>query len=58
MGKPTEVQVLRLRQPSLNEPAELVVGDSKSLAVFLLRPSQLKQLAYDAVTMALKVKLS
>ena len=46
-GKATEVQILRLRQPSLNEPAELIVGDSKSHSVFILRPSQLKQLAYD-----------
>lgn len=58
MSKPTEVDKFFLRQANKNEPAEAVISDGKDLKVYQLRPSQLRQLAYDAVIMALKIRAS
>jgi hypothetical protein len=54
-SKPTEMPQIFLRQANKNEPAELVIGDGNSSSIYILRYSQLKQLAFDAVMMALKV---
>lgn len=55
MNKPTEMPQVFLRQANKNEPAELVIGDGKNQTIIRLRPFQLARLAYDAVTMALKI---
>lgn len=53
-GKPTEYKTVLIRRANPQAPAELVLSNSgDSASVIVLRPSQLKQLAREAVSIAL-----
>ena len=53
--KPAELAHVFLRQANQQEPVEMVLSDGKDIKIIRLRPSQLKQLAYDAIRMALRI---